>query len=261
MARRATGTDAPGVEEARGRLRAGLPLGCGKQACYAAVCPVTSPSRRCSVPRGQAGLLTGCAQLVVDGGDAGAVATAWPTQSGGGGGGGGGVPVSGAAGGCLPARGCFRRRQTPHHAAQYAGSRRRCVGRSRASQRHGACTAGSVAPSCGHGRRLALLCAWAFASLVYTSPRYTNCSNCSFTSVGGSRTGPPAAAMTARRAAQRAAFCFFVRPRRRVAGLKRAAGRAADGCWLGGGGGRGGGGGAALRALHPGRVLASFLLC
>ena len=71
-----------------------------------------------------------------------------------------------------------------------------------------------------HGLRLALLRAWAFASLLYTSPLYANCSNCPLTSVGGSRTGPPAAAMMARRAAQHAAFCFFVRPRRRVAGLK-----------------------------------------
>ena len=43
------------------------------------------------------------------------------------------------------------------------------------------------------------LCAWTRASLVYTvSPRYTNCSNCASMSVGGSRTGPPRAAMTAR---------------------------------------------------------------
>ena len=86
---------------------------------------------------------------------------------------------------------------------------------------------GSSAPS--YGQRLALLRAWAFASLRYTPPLYTNCSNCSFTSVGGSRTGPPRRAMTARRAAQQAAFCFRVRPRRRVAGVKRAAGRADEG--------------------------------
>ena len=159
------------------------------------------------------------------------------------------MPVSGAAGGCLPARGCFRRRQ-PLHAAQYAGSRRRCVGRSRASQRHGAQVQRA---ELRHRRTVAsLLCASAFASLLYTPPVYTNCSNCCFASVGGSCIGPPRAAMTARRAAQQAAFCFFVRPRRRVAGVKRAAGRADEGRLGGGGGGGGRGGGVASRAFLAG---------
>ena len=56
-----------------------------------------------------------------------------------GGGGGGGVPVSGAAGGCLPALGCFHRRQPPHHAAQYASSRWRCVAGQRPVNNNTAC--------------------------------------------------------------------------------------------------------------------------
>ena len=98
----------------------------------------------------------------------------------------------------------------------------------------------------------------AFASLLYTSPLYTNCSNCSFTSVGGSRTGPPWASMTAQRAAQQAAFCFFVRPRWRVVVMRcgclmRAAGRADEG---GAGGGDDGGGGA---SAFPGSFIARLL--
>ena len=45
-------------------------------------------------------------------------------------------------------------------------------------------------------------------------PLYLNCSN--WCSVGGSRTGPPRAAITARVAAHCFAVCFFVRPRVRV---------------------------------------------
>ena len=46
----------------RGRLRVGLPLGYGGLllSCHA----------RCSLPRGQAGLLTRCARLALDGSDA-----------------------------------------------------------------------------------------------------------------------------------------------------------------------------------------------
>jgi hypothetical protein len=174
-----------------------------------------------------------------------------------GGGGRGGGPVSGAAGGCLleAASAAGNLFIAPHNTralggAALAGQKGKSTNTVRAgpSRRAAGMDGGSL--SCARG---------AFASLVYTPPLYTNCSNCASMFVGGSRTGPPRAAMTAWRAAQQAAFCFFVRPRRRVAGLKRAAGRAADGCWLGGGGGRGGGGGAALRAFLAGCFIPPLL--
>ena len=87
------------------------------------------------------------------------------------------------------------------------------------------CTQTAVSRRCGSHARTAT------RSLAHVGVRIIalHATSCSFTSLGGSRAGPPRAAMKARQAAQQAAFCFRVMPRRRVAGVKRAAGRAADG--------------------------------
>jgi len=71
---------------------------------------------------------------------------------------------------------------------------------------------------------------------------YANWANSGFPSMRVSRTGPPRAAMTARRAVHQAAVCFFVGPRWRVVALRcvgwtRAAGRVGGDALLGGGGG------------------------
>ena len=100
----------------------------------------------------------------------------------------------------LPARGCFRRRQPPHHAPLYASSWRRCVGRSRASQQHSL----SAGPSAAE-----LWARTAARSLVRVGVHIIDLHVAAIhkllklrfdrMSVGGSRTGPLRAATGRRR--------------------------------------------------------------
>ena len=182
--------------------------------------------------------------------------------------GGGGGPVSGAAGGCLleAASAAGNLFITPHNTRALGGAASAGQGpvndtahaRRGPSRRAAGTDGGSL--SCASGRSHP----W-FTRHLCTQTAQTAPLRPWEAPALGRRTW---ASMTARRAAQQAAFCFFVRPRRRVAGVKRAAGRAADGCWLGGGGG---GRGGCMRwrwprrrgrlTSLPGRLLHSARVC